>query len=518
MSASNSCKQLNIPLNRVEGDLEIKVNIEEGLISRAWSSGTMYRGFENMMSGRGVLDGLVLTPRICGICSLSHLTAAVEALEDISGTKPPDNARRLRNLALMVEMLQSDIRQSILMFMVDFADQKAYASHPLISQAHARYAPLAGSSAVEAIKETRRILEVVAIIGGQWPHTSFMVPGGVTSSLGTSDLLRCRLILEHFHDWYEKKILGCSIHRWDQVNSRESLFEWLEEKKEHQESELGFFLRFALEAGLDKFGQGPDNFLSFGGFSLPAKTKVHGTHGQLLPAGFARPGRVDIFDPENIAEDVSHARYSQKHISAHPEHGQTNPDPYTALENNYSWVKAPRYNGHAVETGPLAERIVSRDPLFHDLINIHGSSVLSRQLARLTRPARLLPHMHTWIRELSDNLGGKFYHRVKYIPDGAGAGLIQAVRGGLGHWVRIVDEKIEHYQVITPTTWNGSPRDENQEPGAWEKALQGTPIRNLEHPVEAGHVVRSFDPCLVCAVHSIEKQQKKGGLILRGGF
>ena len=118
-------KGMNIPLNRAEGDLEIRVEIEDGIITEAWSSGTMFRGFEEMMRGRGALDGLVVTPRICGICSITHLTAAVEALDVIADITPPDNARRLRNLALMVETIQSDVRQAVLMFMVDFANREA---------------------------------------------------------------------------------------------------------------------------------------------------------------------------------------------------------------------------------------------------------------------------------------------------------------------------------------------------------------------------------------------------------
>ena len=132
-------KGVNLPLNRAEGDLEIRVEIEDGVITEAWSAGTMFRGFEAMMHGRGALDGLVVTPRVCGICSITHLTAAVEALDAITGITPPDNARRLRNLALMVETIQSDVRQAILMFMVDFANREAYHSNPLAEEARDRY-------------------------------------------------------------------------------------------------------------------------------------------------------------------------------------------------------------------------------------------------------------------------------------------------------------------------------------------------------------------------------------------
>ena len=126
--------------------------------------------------------------------------------------------------------------------------------------------------------------------------------------------------------------------------------------------------------------------------------------------------------------------------------------------------------------------------------------------------------MLTWLHELEANQGGDFYRRVDTIPDGEGSGMIQAARGALGHWIKIVDEKIDHYQVITPSTWNGSPRDEKGERGAWEEALIGTSVSDPGNPVEAGHVVRSFDPCLVCAVHSLRRGKKVGKVTLGGGL
>lgn len=511
--ASESTR-IKVPLNRAEGDLEIQIEVAGGTIVDAWSSGTMFRGFEGMMKGRGALDGLVLTPRICGICSLTHLTAAVEALDAITGIRPPDNAQRLRNLALMVETVQSDVRHAVLMFMVDFANQKAYHDHPMIHEAMKRYAPLAGNATIQTIRETKRLLEVVAIIGGQWPHTSFMVPGGVTSSLDVSEILQCRIIVSHFLNWYERSILGCSVERWQAVTTGEELDRWLEETETHRESEVGFFLRFGRLAGLDNMGRGHNRFLSYGNFPLPQDTDVPGTNGRLTAAGFAESIATFTFEQEKIREDVSHSWYEGPGKAAHPFDGDSRP--YASGEGGgpYSWVKAPRYDGLAVETGPLAERIMDKDLLFQDLVRLHGPNVLVRELARLTRPAKLLPVMLTWLQELQDKRGSPFYNKIETIPDGDGAGLIQAARGALGHWIKVVGEKITHYQIITPSAWHGSPRDHAGSRGPWEEALIGTPIRDESSPVEAGHVVRSFDPCLVCAVHTVRKGKKRGSLTL----
>ncbi len=507
-------KGINIPLNRAEGDLEIRVEIEDGVIAEAWSSGTMFRGFENMMRGRGALDGLVVTPRVCGICSLTHLTAAVEALDIIACVTPPDNALRLRNLALMVETIQSDVRQALLMFMVDFANQEAYQDHQLGPESQKRYNPLQGSAAIEVIRESKRLLQIVAIIGGQWPHTSFMVPGGVTSIPEISKILQCRIIYERFCSWYERCILGCSIERWLEIRSIDDLNTWLDESPLHREGEVGFFIRFARLAGLDTLGKGSGRFLSYGNFTLPKETSLAAIGGRLTGAGYAVGTRVFPFEAEEITEDISHSWYEQGAAPVHPLAGVTTPYASGQSGKSYSWIKAPRYEGEVVETGPLAEMIIDGNPLFKDMIEKDGPNVMARELARLVRPAHLLNPMATLISELMERREDSFYHTVKSIPDGEGAGMIQAARGALGHWVRVQDGKIDHYQIITPTSWNGSPRDENGFRGAWEEALIGTPIKDINNPVEAGHVVRSFDPCLVCAVHTLYKGKKKGFLSL----
>ncbi len=502
-------KHVNIPLNRAEGDLEINVEVTDGVITEAWSSGTMYRGFEAMMMGRGSLDGLVITPRICGICSMTHLTAAAEALDDITGIKPPDNARRLRNLALMVETMQSDVRQPILMFMVDFASSEAYQQHPLGPEAIARYNPLEGRAAIEVIRETKRLLEMIAIIGGQWPHTSFIVPGGVTSMPEASKILQCKMILTHFRQWYERTILGCTIERWLAITNLDELDEWLQESNTHRSSEVGFLIRFARKADLDTIGQGPNRFLSFGNLTLPEVTAVSGTAGRLIASGIATGTSNSHFDPSEITEDVSNSWFEEEDKPLHPFQGVTKPYASGQGGQLYSWVKAPRYGGKVVETGPLAEKIIGEDQLFTDMLQQSGPNVLIRELARLTRPAGQFHPMSVWLNELLEEPDGAFYQRVDGIPDGEGAGLIQAARGALGHWVKIVNEKISHYQVITPSSWNGSPRDERGDRGAWEEALIGTPIKDINNPVEAGHVIRSYDPCLVCAVHTIRQGKRK---------
>ena len=458
------------------------------------------------MLGRAALDGLVITPRICGICSLTHLNAAAEALDAISGILPPDNARRLRNVALMAETVQNDLRHNTLMFMVDFAQHEAYHDARFFKDALFRYDPMKGRIAHEVIKESIKLPQIIAIIGGQWPHTSFMVPGGVASFPDTTRLLQCKMIVKHIRAWYEEMILGCSIETWQQVKSLSDLDNWLAESFEHRESELGFLIHCLRESNAAGLGGGPNRYLSYGNCTLPVDTAVDGTNDRFIPAGFAEGVKIHPFTQTLIREDTSHSWFQQESAPQHPANGKTIPGEEAGIRtaNAYSWVKAPRYDGKVVETGPLAEMIVSRNPLFLDLVQ-QGSNVLARQLARITRPARFLPVMSTWLDELVSRSTESFYTRVDRIPDGEGAGLIHAARGALGHWVKVVDGRIAQYQIITPTAWNGSPRDGNGNRGAWEQALLGTAVKNPNDPMEAGHIIRSFDPCMVCAVHTVKK-------------
>lgn len=493
---------LTIPLNRVEGDLALHLEYDGAEVTNSWSSGIMFRGFENMLKGRGPLDGLVLTPRVCGICGTAHLMAAARALDMLCGVIIPDNAIMIRNLALMAEQVQSDIRHGILMFMKDFLNP-IYENESFYPEARLRYEPFRGTSVIKAIQETKRILEIVAIVGGQWPNSSFMVPGGIATAPTCNDMVSCGYIHKAFSNWYEREILGCTIERWSAITTRDDLETWLAESDAHRRSDLGFFLRCARRAGLDKIGGGHDNFISVGLQDLPPRT------GQSLPVsllspGFIKKGKKTAFNQARISEHVAFSRFEGYGGGLHPFEGVTRPCVSGTNPDKYSWAKAPRYDDIPAETGPLAEMLVDENPLFSDLVRNQGPTVFSRQLARLTRPARILPFMKKIIAEI--NPKAPYYTTVKDIPDGRGYGLIEASRGALGHWMEIRDGVIHRYQIVTPTSWNGSPRDANGTRGPWEEAMIGTRLRDPENPVELGHIVRSFDACLVCAVHVCVKR------------
>lgn len=495
---------ITLPMNRVEGDLEIRVDVDAGVVTDAWSAGTMFRGFENLLIGRGALDGLVLTPRVCGMCSFCHLTAASCALDRITGVSPPPDAVRIRNVALGTEHLQSDLRHTFLLFAGDLV-HPAYGDRLLYEEAVSRYAPFKGRVVREVFDETRSLLEIENILAGQWPHSSFMVPGGVVGVPTAGDLLGCRTLLKRYRSWYEQRVLGCSIERWQSIRTYDELIRWTEDDASHRDGEVGFLLRYGLDLGLERLGRGTSAFISVGGLELPDGTSVRGPHGGrfLLAAGFARGPHVSAFDESRIAEHVASSWFVDYAGGRHPATGETRPYATGDEGEKYSWAKAPRYDGLPAETGPLAEAVVAGDPLFLDMIVRHGPSVLSRQLARLVRGATLLPAMEAWLEEVSTD--HPFYLPVDDVPDGEAVGLIEAARGALGHWVRIEKGRIAHYQIVTPTAWNASPRDSDRVRGPMEEALVGTECTDPANPVRVGHVVRSFDPCLVCTVHAVRR-------------
>ncbi|MDE3166080.1 MAG: nickel-dependent hydrogenase large subunit, partial [Acidobacteriota bacterium] len=427
---------VNVPLNRVEGDLEVRAEIVDGRVSEAWACGSLYRGFERILVGRGALDGLVITPRICGLCTTAHLMAAARVLDAIAGAAPPASAVAIRNVALMTEHVQSDLRQTFLMFAADLVNP-AYAKDSLFEEAVRRYEPFRGETAIETIRETKKVLEILAIVGGQWPHSSFIVPGGLVSISSPGDLLQCRLLLRHFRQWYERRVLGCRVERWAAVRSAADLEEWLEENEAHRNGDLGFFLRFGRAIGLDRIGRGAGSFLSVGSLDLPRGTAVRAPAGggQLVPAGFLPSGcGATGFDQGKVAEHVARSWFEDSDGARHPMRGETRPYATGQEGGKYSWAKAPRYDGRPAETGPLAEALIAGNPLFSGLVRAGGPSVLVRQLARLARPAEMMPAMETWLSEAAED--PTFYKSPGDITDGEGYGLIEATRGALGHWVR----------------------------------------------------------------------------------
>ena len=362
---------LNVsPLGRVEGDLDVRVTIEDGVVTSAWTEAAMFRGFEIILQGKDPQAGLIVTPRICGICGGSHLYKSAYALDVAWKTRVPPNATLIRNICQACETLQSIPRYFYALFAIDLTN-KNYAKSPLYEEAVRRFAPYVGTSYGPGVVLSNKPVEVYAIFGGQWPHSSFMVPGGVVSAPTLADVTRSIAILEHWKDeWLEKQWLGGSLERWLENKTWADVLEWVDENPSHYNSDLGFFIRYALDIGLDQYGRGVGNYLATGTYFDPTlyenPTIEDRNKGLIGRSGVYADGKWTEFDQARVREDVTHSFY-EGHGALHPFEGETKPiDPKLGVEQGkYSWAKSPRYDvpgsGYVpLEVGPLARRMAAR--------------------------------------------------------------------------------------------------------------------------------------------------------------
>lgn len=500
-------REIVLDMNRVEGDLQLKLRLTDGVVTDAWTVGTMYRGFEQLILGRAPMDALVITPRVCGICGTAHLYAAVSALEHAIGCAVAPNGTRVRNVCLLAEEIQSDARHAFLMFCVDLCHPR-YADDPEYAQVLALFEPFKGRVYREAVVETKRILEVVALYGGQWPHSSHMVPGGVVSTPNRRNIVKALGIVDAYARWYERSVLGCTLARWSQVTSLAALDAWMDESPAHRDSPVGLFARMTRRIGLQRLGRGNGNLLSYGVYFDPERWQPpFATRETLRAAGFyeAATRTRHPFTHTEVREHVTHSWFRDHggERGAHPFEGETVPE-YAPNTERYSWAKAPRYAGHVVEVGCFAELFMAGDPFITSLYEAEGVNVWGRQMARLHRPTLSLALLRQTLVELEARFHDAWYEAPRDTGDGEGVGLVQAARGALGHWVQFSRGKITRYQIVTPTAWNASPRDAQHRPGHWESSLVGTRVADEEDPIELGHIVRSHDACLVCTVHFLD--------------
>ncbi len=507
------------PLGRVEGDLDLRVKIRDGVVTEAWTEASMFRGFEIILRGKDPQAGLIVTPRICGICGGSHLHKAVYALDTAWKTRVPHNATLVRNIAQACETLLSIPRWFYALFAIDLTN-KNYAHLPEYDEVVRRFAPFVGTSYEHGVTLSAKPVEVYAMFGGQWPHSSFMIPGGVMCAPTLSDVTRAIAILDHWkREWLEKSWLGGSVERWLENRTWADVLAWADENDGHRNSDCGLFLRFAQRAGLDKFGGGCGAYLATGTYFDPERYErptIEGRNDALINrSGIYDGSGFHDFDHLNVREDTSHSFYKGDRF-LHPWQGETDPiDPADGhKQGKYSWAKSPRYEVPGkgpmpLEVGPLSRQVIAGrqgalghqdyDPLFLDAIQTVGPSILVRVMARMHEAAKYYQLTRSWLDRI--DLHDRFYEKPEELSEGRGFGSTEAARGSLSDWIVISGGKIENYQVITPTAWNIGPRDRVGTLGPMEQAFIGSRITDPTDPVEMGHVARSFDSCLVCTVH-----------------
>jgi len=447
------------PVTRISGFMEIQADIENDQVVDAKTEGLLFRGFEKMLNGRNPLDAVYFTQRICGICSTAHSIASTLALEDAMGVIPSEQGRYLRDIIHGCEFLQNHIRHFYQYTIPDFV--KLPEDYPLFKAEHNDFR-LPKEKNDRMIKDyfdsldlSRSAHEMLAVLGGKAPHNHGVFIGGISTQATTDKIIKIKSILNSIYQFINNRMIP-------------DVYTIAEYYRDY----------FSI-------GKGYENLLSFGCFY---DYKNLGTL-YVNPLVYTN-GKMSVFNSDNITEETDYAWYKNRQSTEKPFEADSEVD--MNKPQAYSWVKAPRYNNLPYETGPLARLWLSGEYR-------NGISTMDRTIARVLEARKIALIMNTLLENLTP---GVSVQKEYSIPETAiGKGLIDTTRGALGHWLRINNQVISFYQIITPSAWNLSTRSSNGVKGTAEQALIGTPVKNINDPVELGRTVRSFDPCVSCATH-----------------
>jgi hydrogenase large subunit len=474
------------PMTRLEGHLDIEAVIDNKKVVEAKSKGTLYRGFEQILVGRNPVDAVQITQRFCGVCPTPHGIASAQALDNAFGIMPPDNGRIIRNIMQGANSIQSHVLHFYHLASLDYF--RGPDVPPFIPRYEADYRvpETVRDKLLEhyilAYQIRLKAHELCAIWSGKMPHMASITPGGVTivpriDNITTS-LWRAKELTDFIDNVYIPDVITVAqIYR-------------------------DYF----------QIGKGCGNYLSYGLIDLDSEPNVT-KRKRFLQMARMTQGKLYPVEVDKITEDVKYSWYdSASHL--HPSHGETSPNP--DKNGAYSWLKAPRYNGESYEVGPLARMKMAYEAhsnpkinqLVDDTINAlqitpeELCSVMGRHIMRALECKMLADEITGMVMQVKLEEPVCVPHKIP--ESGEGMGLWDAARGALGHWIEIRHQKIARYQAIVPTTWNASPKDDKGHAGPIEEAMVGTVVDDINNPFELARIVRSFDPCLACAVHLIE--------------
>ncbi len=556
---TNSTRRLVIdPLTRIEGHLRIEARIENGVVAEAWSGTMSFRGLELILQGRDPRDAWVFLQRVCGVCTTVHALASLRAVEQALGISIPDSARIVRNLLAGSQMVHDHLIHFYHLHGPDWIDvPSALSASPEATAALQRSLSPWPKSATDFAAVQSRLQGFVSsgqlglFANGYWGHPAYQLSPEANLLLTAhylealswqQDVVKIHALLGGKNPHPQSYLVGGMAIPLDPNGSasiNRAMVTVLRDLIARAQSFVEqVYLPDVLLLGAQypqwtAIGAGPGNLLAVGDYPNAA--------GNLwLPAGVIHNRQIDAVSDLNqqlITEEVARSWYAAS-APRHPAQGETRPSysgptpPFEYLEvaGRYSWGKAPRYNGAAMEVGPLARMLIAygrgqssvRTALDHALNQLNlvpGQlfSTLGRMVARAVEAQLLASQLTTWLNELEANMEQgnlSMHNRTRWEPQSwpasaEGYGFTEAPRGALGHWVRIENGVIANYQCVVPSTWNGSPRDGEGVPGAWEQALVGTPVADPERPVELLRVVHSYDPCMACAVHLVDTQGRE---------
>jgi Ni,Fe-hydrogenase I large subunit len=555
------------PITRIEGHLRIEVEVEDGQVTDAWSSGTMFRGIELILRDRDPRDAWVFAQRICGVCTTVHALASVRAVENALGITIPDNARLIRDLIAGAQLVQDHVVHFYHLHALDWVDvTSALKADPGATSSLAQsISPWPNSSKTYFQGVQQKLQAFVAsgqlgiFANGYWGHPAYKLPPEVNllavahylEALDWQrDFIRIHAVLGGKNPHPQSYLVGgvataLNPNNESTINAdRLSLIAQLIQKGQDFVSQVyvpdvlaiaSFYKDWA------KLGSGLGNYMAYGDY--PSDTQ-NSAATLLFPGGLVLEqnlSNIQEVAQSQVSEYVTHSWYTYAEGNSaglHPWHGETSPNytgpqpPYEFLEveNKYSWLKAPRYAGNAVEVGPLARTLIAYGRGKNDVVQlVNGAlkqlnvgpsalfSTLGRVAARAIEAQIISAQLPTWLSQLEENMGrgdlqihdNTFWDPSTWPKESFGFGYHEAPRGSLGHWVHIKDGAIANYQAVVPSTWNAGPRDASGTRGAYESALIGTPVANPEQPVEILRTVHSFDPCLACAVHVVDPKGRE---------
>ncbi|OIP61510.1 MAG: hydrogenase 2 large subunit [Nitrospirae bacterium CG_4_9_14_3_um_filter_53_35] len=548
------------PITRIEGHLRIDCEVDGGKITNAWSSGQMWRGIEVILKGRDPREAWIFTQRICGVCTTVHAVASVRCVENALGMEVPMNAQHIRNLIIgahgvhdhmvhfyhlaaldwvdIVSALKADPRaaaqlgqklspwprntyeeikaaQERLQGLVDSGQLGVYGSgywgHPAM-----KLAPevnlLAAVHYLQALEYQREINKVVGILGSKTPHIQNLAVGGVANPINPES--QSTLTLERLY--YVKSLI-------DKVG------EFVEDVMLVDTAAVGAFY-----ADWTGYGKGVTDYLSVPDMPMDTRGTVFA-----LPGGYIPNGDISKFTPiksyhddffmKNVKESIKHSWYDGD-WNRHPWDEDTAPK-YTDFQDNgkYSWVKSPSFQGKPAQVGPLANVLCMYaagheptkkyvDKTLATVSSLAGTKVgvdalhstIGRIAARSVRCAVLYDTLKGQWQALMENIakGDMTTYNRPVFPKGEqrGFGFHEAPRGTLSHWIVIQDGRIGNYQAVVPSTWNAGPRNDEDALGPYEASLIGNPVADPERPLEVLRTIHSFDPCLACAIHLVDKR------------
>ncbi len=554
------------PITRIEGHLRVEAMLDDGnKIHDAMSSGTMWRGIEVILQGRDPRDAWAFCERICGVCTTVHALASVRSVEDALGISVPPTAEIIRNIMLTTQYVQDHVIHFYHLHALDWVDIvnalkadpkkaaelaqsfskwdknttsyftevqdkiKAFADSGLGIFANGYWGHpayklppevnlIAVAHYLDALQWQKEIVKIHAVFGGKNPHPNYLV-GGVPCSINVNE------------------VAAINMERLDLVSRLISQAdEFINEVYIPDLLAVASFYK-----DWSKYGGGLHNYLCYGefptkGYSHPEAFKY--ARGAVLNRDLSTVLPVNAKDQQEIKEYIAHSWYTYEggdNVGIHPWAGETNikysgpKPPFESLEgfDKYSFLKTPRWKDNAMEVGPLARLLVSFAAGHADVKETVGMvlgklnvpvgalfSTLGRTAARGIDAALAMIWLKEFFGQLMDRVkinevstfNGEKWEPKSWPADAEGVGLVEAPRGALAHWIKIHNGAIDNYQLVVPTTWNGSPRDAKNQHSSFEASLIGTPVANLEQPVEIIRTIHSFDPCLACAVHLYDPQ------------